>query len=61
MPSLSVLRVRNMFHDQHVLTHGMYLPFCSFFMACPEPPMGMSGVGSFPVWSGGSLIIFSAL
>ena len=28
-----------MFHDQHV-TNGMYLPFCSFFMSCPEPPMG---------------------
>ena len=24
-------------------------------MSCPEPPMGISGVGSFPVWSGGSL------
>ena len=28
------------------------------FMSCPEPPMGKSGVGSFPVWSGGSLILF---
>ena len=28
------------------------------FMSCPEPPMGISGVGSFPVWSGGSVIIF---
>ena len=35
----------------------MYLPF-SFFMPCPEPPMGISHVGSFPVWCGGSLIIF---
>ena len=50
-----------MFHDQHVLTYGMYLPFCSFFMSCPEPPMGISGVGSFPVQSGGSLIIFQFL
>ena len=47
-----------MFHDQHFLTNGMYLPFCSFFMSCPEPPMDISSVGSFPVWSGGSLIIF---
>ena len=44
-------------HDQHVFTHGMYLLFC-FFMPCPEPPMGISGVGSFPVQSGGSLIFF---
>ena len=29
-----------------------------FFMSCPEPPVGISGVGSFLVWSGGSLIIF---
>ena len=29
-----------------------------FFVYCPEPHMGISGVGSFPVWSGGSLIIF---
>ena len=50
-----------MFHDQHALTNGMYLPFCSFFMSCPEPPMGISSMGSFPVWSGGSLIIFQLL
>ena len=36
-----------MCHDQHVLTNGMYLPF--FFMFCPESPMGIFGVGSFPV------------
>ena len=48
-----------MFDDQHVLTNGMYLPFC-FFMSCPELPIGISGVGSFPVWSGGSLNIFPA-
>ena len=47
-----------MFHDQYVLTNDMYLPFCSFFMSSPEPPMGISGVGSYLVWSGGSLIIF---
>ena len=49
-----------MFHDQHVLTNGMYLPFCFFFMPCLEPPMGMSGVGSFPVWSGGSSNYYSS-
>ena len=27
-------------------------------MPYTEPPMGTSGVGSFPVWSGGSLIFF---
>ena len=43
-----------MFHEQHVLTNGMYLPFCSVFMSCQEPAMGISGVGSFPVLSGGS-------
>ena len=40
-----------MFHDQHVVTNGMYLLFC-FFMPCPEPPMGISSVpyvGSFLV------------
>ena len=46
-----------MFHDQHVVTNGMYLPF---FMSFPEPPMGISGMGSFPVRSGGSIIIISA-
>ena len=48
-----------MIHDQHVLTNGMYLPFC-FFMSWPEPPMGISSADSFPVWSGGSLIIIPA-
>ena len=47
-----------MFHDHYVLTNDMYLPFCFFFMSCPKPPMGISGVGSFRVWSAGSLIIF---
>ena len=46
-----------MFHDQHVLTNGMYLPFC-FFMPCPELPMDISGVDSFSVHFGGSQIIF---
>ena len=52
--------VRNMFHDQRVFTNGMYLPFC-FFMSCLKPPIHISSVGSFPVWSGGSLILFLAL
>ena len=29
-----------------------------FFMSCPEPHMGISSVGSFPVQFGGSLILF---
>ena len=34
---------------------------CHFFlMSCPEPPMGISSVGLFPVQSGGSLIIIPA-
>ena len=49
-----------MFHDQHILTNGMYLPFCFLFMSFPEPFMGISGMGSLPVWSGGSLIIISS-
>ena len=48
-----------MFHDQHVLRNGMYLPFC-FFMSCPEPPLGIFIVSLFPVQSGGSLIIISS-
>ena len=59
-PPLSVLNVINMVHDQHVFTHGMYLPFV-FFMPSPEPPMGISSVGSFPVQSGDSLIFYPAL
>ena len=48
--------------DKHVfminifITHAMYLSF-TFFISCPEPPMGMSGVGSFPIWFGSSLNI----
>ena len=49
-----------MFHDQHALTNRMYLPFSFFFMSWPEPPMGIFGVHSFPVWSGGSLNISSS-
>ena len=57
LPSLSVLNVINMVHDQHVFTHGMYLPFC-FLCPAQNLPMVIYGVGSFPVWSGGSLIFF---
>ena len=46
----------NMFSQMACICH-----FVSFFMSCPEPPMGISGVGSFPVWSEGSLIIFQFL
>ena len=48
-----------MFHDQHVLTKGMYWPFC-FFLCPPQGLMVISSVGSFPVWSGGSQIIIPA-
>ena len=48
-----------MFHDQHVLTNCMYFAFCFFLMSCSEPPMGISSVGSFPVQSGGFLIIIA--
>ena len=43
-----------MFHD-----HTWHVSAILFvFMPCPEPPMGISSVGSFPVQSGGSLILF---
>ena len=48
-----------MFHDQHV-SPRWHVFAISFFMSCPEPPVGISGVGSFSVWSEGSLIIFPA-
>ena len=48
-----------MFHDQHV-SHKWHV-FAIFFVSCPEPPVGISDVGSFPMWSGGSLITFQAL
>ena len=35
---------------------------CHFhFLSCPEPLMGISGVGSFPVQSGGSPVFFPAV
>ena len=43
----------NMFSQMACICH-----FVLFFMSCQEPPMGISGVGSFPVQSGGSLIFF---
>ena len=49
-----------MFCNEHVLTNGMHLLFCFFLMSCTEPPMCISSMGSFPVWSGGSLNIFSS-
>ena len=60
LPSLSVLRwetcfMVNMFPHMACICHFL------FFMSCPEPPMGISSVGSFPVQSGGSLIFFPAL
>ena len=44
----------NMFSQMACICHFV------FFMSCPEPPIGISGVGSFPVQSGGSLNIFSS-
>ena len=49
------------FMKNMVITNDMYLSFWLFFILCSEPPMGISSVGSFLVWSGGSLITFSAL
>ena len=46
-----------MFHDQHV-SPIWHIFVILFFVSCPEFDMGISGVGSFPVQSGGSLIIF---
>ena len=42
----------NMFSQMACICHFV------LFMSCPETPMGISSVGSFPVQSGGSLIIF---
>ena len=43
---------------QHVLTNGMYLPFCSFLCPAQSLLWVYPVWGSFPVWSGDSLIIF---
>ena len=50
-----------MFHDSTCF-HTWHVSAILFFflMPCPEPPMGISSVGSFPVQSGGSLIFFSS-
>ena len=50
-----------MFHDDMFLTSGIHLSFCFFYVSYLEPPVGISSVGSFPVWSGGSPITFPAL
>ena len=42
------------------IINGMYLLFFTF-MSCPEPPLGISSVGSFQVESGGPLTIFPVL
>ena len=47
-------------YDQHVY-HKWHVFVILFYMSCPEPSMGISHVGSFPVQSGGSLINFLAL
>ena len=49
-----------MFHDQHV-SHKWHVFVILFFMSCPEPPMHISSVGSFPVQSGCSLMTFPVL
>ena len=46
----------NMFSQIACICH-----FVVFFMPCPELAMGISSVGSFPVQSGGSLILIPAL
>ena len=45
-------------HGQHVY-HKWHV--FVIFMSCPELSMGVCGMGSFPVQSGGSLIKFLAL
>ena len=49
-----------MFHDQHV-SHKWHVFAILFFLPVQEPYMGISSVGSFPVQSGGSLIIIFQL
>ena len=46
-----------MIHDQYVY-HKWHV--FVFFISCPESSMDISGVGSFPVWSGFSLKITSS-
>ena len=47
-----------MFHDQHVSHKWHVFVILLFLMSSAEPPVGISCVGSFPVQTGGSLIIF---
>ena len=51
--------------NEHVSWSACFLQMtciCHFiFISCPEPPLGRSGMGLIPVWSGGFLIIFPAL
>ena len=42
------------------IINGMYLSFCNF-QSYLGPSMYISGLGSFPAWSGGSLIYFVVL
>ena len=49
-----------MAHGHHV--HCKWHAFgIIYFKSCPEPPVCTSDVGSFPVWSGGSIIHFTVL
>ena len=43
-----------MFHEHHVFSQMACICHFIFFMSCQEPPMGTSGMGSFPVQSGDS-------
>ena len=52
--------LRTWFMINMFITNGMYLSFY-FFMSCPEPPMDISGEGSFPVQSGDYLINYPTL
>ena len=52
--------VINMIHDQHIY-HKWHMSVILFLYGCPEPPIGISTVGFYPVWSGDSLIYFQAL
>ena len=46
-----------MIQNPHV-NHKWHVFVIMFFMSCPEPPKHISGLDSFPAWSGGSLINF---
>ena len=53
-PPFLYLSNEHVFMINIFITNGMYLSF--HFLSCPEPSMGIPGVGSFSVQSGGSLI-----